>query len=56
MKGMLPVKATVLVEFKLSLHIPFVLLGGIIPPLTFAALKGDDFNRLRLCHETGFSF
>ena len=37
---MLPLKGTILPEFKLLLNIPAVFAGGIIAPLAFAALQG----------------
>jgi hypothetical protein len=45
MERMLPVKGTILLKFQLFLNIPAVFLGGIVTPLTFAALQGYQFNR-----------
>jgi hypothetical protein len=43
---MLPVKGTVLLEFQLLLGIPPIFAGGIIAPLAFTALQGNQFNHL----------
>ena len=40
MEGVFPVKRTKFLKFQLFLGIPAVFAGCVIPPLTFAALKG----------------
>ena len=48
---MLPVKGTVLLEFKLFLGIPPVFAGGIVSPFTLGTLEGYQFCYLFLaCH------
>ena len=44
MQGMFPVKRTIFAKFQLFLGIAAVFLGGIISPLTFAALQCNQFN------------
>jgi hypothetical protein len=51
-KGMLPIKGTVLIQFQLFLGVPPILGGGVIPPLTFAALKRHQFHDLFLARHT----
>ena len=47
-KGVLPVVRAVLLQLKLALHIPSVLLGSVVPALAFGTLKRDQLYRLAL--------
>jgi hypothetical protein len=49
MQGMLPVEPAILVQFKLFLHIPAILLRGIIFSLAFGALKSNQLYRRFFC-------
>jgi hypothetical protein len=51
MQGVLPVKWAVLVQFQFFLGVSPVFLGGVVLPLAFGTLQGDEFNRrLFACH------
>jgi hypothetical protein len=39
------VKRAILLELQLLLNVPPVLFRGVVPPLTFRALKRDQLNR-----------
>jgi hypothetical protein len=48
---MFPVKRTVFIEFKFFLGVPAVFACGIIFPLAYTALKGNEFYYLFFaCH------
>ena len=56
MNRVLTVKGTILFEFQLFLGVPPVFAGGIISPLTLAALERNQLHHLFLACHTSNSF
>ena len=52
MEGVLPIMRTVLLQFKLALHVASILRRCVVAPVAFSTLERDDLNRtlLRLRH------